>query len=66
MEKVKLGKIRLLLNFIFSLFGRKPIRVRFEVEWEKLPYSFHVDWFKDPSSNREILTTKRVKAPDSV
>ncbi len=61
MPKVLKGKFRLLLNFALALFGRKPTRVRVEVEWENLPYSWQVDWYKEQGSDTPVLTTKRVK-----
>lgn len=66
MRKVTLGKFRLLLNFAVSLFGRRPTRASFEVEWENLPYSFHVEWFKDGDGDVITPTTRRsIKPPTS-
>jgi hypothetical protein len=73
MKKVLFGRFRLLVTFALAIFGRKPAVVRVEIQWEKSPYSFHVDWFKDSPSDGGVegfnkslfLKTRRVKPPVS-
>ncbi len=62
MGKVKLGKFRLLVTFVLTLFGRKPSRVSFEAEWENLPYSFHADYLTESGGDAILRTGKRVKS----
>lgn len=55
MSQTRFGRFRLLLNFVFLLFGRKPVRVSCEVEWEAVPYSWNIDWCCYPSQGGEPL-----------